>query len=180
MKYAEYLALKEGPKISLKLARDLGETRYRTGAACLERGHLGWRRVRDGKCLECLAGSPPLPRSEHEFQLMQDRTEKPTTAMMEKYPDMVISRDDATVVGFIVYRTGEPCGQNHRAWRNVHNNECVSCLRLDPPGPDERVISKSVALDRQFPMYRTGEPCEKGHTGWRYVENDQCEECSRA
>ena len=44
-------------------------------------------------------------------------------------PDMVLSKADARMMGFTLYRTGRPCIHGHDGWRRADNGACCDCLR---------------------------------------------------
>lgn len=52
-----------------------------------------------------------------------------TSVIMRLQPDMIISRDDAMLLGFSVFRTGKKCKNGHRDWRYTTNTLCLECNR---------------------------------------------------
>lgn len=54
---------------------------------------------------------------------------RPVSQIMIDYPDMVISQSDALQLGFIVYRTGEPCKRGHTGWRRTASTQCIECAK---------------------------------------------------
>jgi len=51
-----------------------------------------------------------------------------TKELIANNPDMVLSRDDARLHGFTVYRTGEKCRKGHTGYRYVSTGNCIDCL----------------------------------------------------
>lgn len=78
-----------------------------------------------------LAGYPKCDQSRYDDgpQILTESPslETPTEGMRRACPDMVISRDDAAIVGFEIFRTGELCAHGHRDWRYFDGGACVAC-----------------------------------------------------
>lgn len=82
------------------------------------------RRVDNGVCRGCMKspGNGPAPDS-------TDHRRTPDSVMMEDCPDLIISKADARLAGFKVYRTGKACKKGHTAYRYISTGTCVQCLR---------------------------------------------------
>lgn len=94
-------------------AIDAGEKTYIPLTPC-RKGHFAPRYVHDGVCTQCEAESKApkqKPLSIHKIA-----------------PDLIISKEDAKLAGFKVYRTGNPCRQGHKGWRWVSTNNCLDCM----------------------------------------------------
>lgn len=50
-----------------------------------------------------------------------------STKMAADNPDMIISREDARLLGFTLFRTGKPCKRGHTGWRSVAGGACLKC-----------------------------------------------------
>ena len=50
-------------------------------------------------------------------------------SLMNSFPDLVISRVEASALGSATYRTGEPCRRGHVGWRYISNGACIECMR---------------------------------------------------
>lgn len=96
-----------------------GETWYMPAEGDLcKKGHHAPRRVANGTCKECEseARSTGTDNRYHEGRI--DR----------QFPDMTVSREEAKMLGFNVYRTGIPCRKGHNGWRYVSTSGCLECL----------------------------------------------------
>ena len=49
--------------------------------------------------------------------------------LMWLQPELIISREDSTLLGFNVYRTGKKCKNKHIGWRWTVNTLCIECGR---------------------------------------------------
>lgn len=98
------IAIKEGRKTYVPLE------------PCKKCGQTAKRSVINGSCSGCNESA-------------SDRRKSPDTIMMESAPDMIISKAEATTLGFKVYRTGKPCRKGHNGFRYVSTNSCIDCLR---------------------------------------------------
>lgn len=111
-----YFCKNEKAKTPRQIAKDNGELWYfpEQGDLC-NNGHNAKRRVNNGSCYEC------------EQLARTDKTD-PNRILMAESPDIVISREDAKTMGLKVYRTGEPCGRDHRGFRYVSTGNCLACM----------------------------------------------------
>jgi hypothetical protein len=74
-------------------------------------GHIALRRITNGECKEC------SKRVEREIPVY------------ELYPDMIIDFEAARSLGFVAYRTGNPCGKGHTGWRYITTRNCIQCKK---------------------------------------------------
>lgn len=90
---------------------------YKTGRPC-KYGHLGFRRVIGGACVNCQSGI--------QAEDWDDRDE----LWMRTHPTDIVSREMAAELGLRVYRTGEPFMCDHGiGWRYLENGNCVDCTK---------------------------------------------------
>lgn len=75
-------------------------------------GHVALRRVDNGACKQCA-------EEKHRHD--------PNDIRMLS-PNMIITRNDAKIMGFKYFRTGKPCCKNHIDWRYVSTGNCISCV----------------------------------------------------
>lgn len=119
--------------LSAKQAVEMGVDYFYTEPLCKGGVHFVQPHIKTGRCVAC-EKLKPLPKG------------STNTALMEAMPDMVLQKADALALGMDVFRTGEPCGRGHRAWRYVSNGGCIACMRgnKEPafePVDDGRVIT---------------------------------------
>lgn len=93
-----------------------GDKWYIPDKPCKACGTKALRHVDNGRCQGCRA-SPHTTGIDDASRVMHD------------IPDIVISRSDARLAGFTVYRTGRPCRHGHTGWRYVSTGGCIDCLR---------------------------------------------------
>lgn len=94
-------------------ALEAGETHYMPNTPC-KNGHIALRGVNNGVCSQCEAE--------------RKKKNPPVVSIHKLMPDMIISREDAKIAGFKVYRTGKPCRRGHKGWRWVSTNNCLTCM----------------------------------------------------
>lgn len=75
-------------------------------------GHVALRYVATGTCKQCQD---------------EKRTTVDTVQINKISPDMIITRKDAKLAGFKVYRTGRLCSGGHTGWRYVTTGNCLDC-----------------------------------------------------
>ncbi len=114
--FCELERLKPSPR---QAAKNAGEIWYTPTKPCKNCDQIAKRRVYDGYCSGCATAS-----NNHS-----DRRQTPDSQIMRDSPDLILSRDDARVMGFKVYRTGEPCRSDHTGFRYVSTGNCIECLR---------------------------------------------------
>lgn len=105
------------------LAREAGERTYRCDTPC-KRGHAPIRWVSSALCVEC------VKEQRAEYSDPGDRGGKPRSADVEMAlaaPDMLLSKEDARLLGLKVYRTGGACQNGHRGWRYTSTGNCLDC-----------------------------------------------------
>jgi hypothetical protein len=109
------------PKIptTKKQALKFGTDFYISRHPCKYCGAVGLRRQSGGVCYFC--NDIRHPTAEQQARIA-------TNALMKNHPDMVISRKDARIYGFKVYRTGKPCHHGHTGFRYVSTGRCVECI----------------------------------------------------
>lgn len=117
----------------------MGHMRYLSDDPC-EEGHVGWRRTSDGECEECLKapifrGRPlasPRPEGATVFSELtpNHKTKKfgPDMEFALANPELRMSKEDAEIMGFSLFRTGAPCRNGHAGWRRVDSGACCDCL----------------------------------------------------
>ena len=90
---------------------------YKTSRPC-KYGHLGFRRVVGGACVDCQRG------------LKAEDWDDLDEIWMRKHPTGIMSREMAQTLGLRVYRTGEPFMCDHGiGWRYLENANCVDCTK---------------------------------------------------
>ena len=62
-------------------------------------------------------------------EVIHGRPLEEASDIMRTAPDLVLSRGEARLFGFSVYRTGEACRRGHRGWRYVSTGNCIDCLK---------------------------------------------------
>lgn len=119
----------------------MGHLRYLSDNPC-EEGHVGWRRTSDGECEECLKapifrGRPAAPPKALETPLPKELVGivpapqyGPDMTYAKANPQMILSKADARIMGFTLYRTGTPCRHGHAGWRRVDSGICCECIEL--------------------------------------------------
>lgn len=115
--------------ISREEARSKGRTTFRTGRPCAH-GHIGYRYVSTGSCVDCLAGEPELVEN-----LTGDETWRGSNRV-ERDPDLILTRAQAFATGAKTYRTGDACKYGHRGHRWTSTGGCVDCLAGMPSPSD--------------------------------------------
>lgn len=108
---AKFLA--KGPRAR---ARASGENYYRPTDACPSCGKTALRHVVTNACRGCMK---------------DDGRRTESRLFAEQNPDFIIGRDEARLLGFTLYRTGERCRRGHQAWRYVSTGNCIECMRGD-------------------------------------------------
>lgn len=88
---------------------------------CENGAHIRKTDLRTKRCLHCAEEKRSLSA------VHGDRRATESTIMAKANPDMIISRDDANLLGFTLYRTGEACRRGHKGWRYVSTGGCVDC-----------------------------------------------------
>lgn len=101
----------------IKRASAAGEDSYMPKKACKVCDELHPRRICDRKCRGCLESS------------RYKRTETPSTALMNTFPDLILAREDAIAAGFKVFRTGRECRRGHAAFRYTATSGCIACAK---------------------------------------------------
>jgi len=94
-----------------------GERWYTPLTPCKHCGTVAERRVDNGQCKGCSTAPAAPKRDTVDSQLIRDT------------PDLVLSRADARMMGFKVFRTGKSCNRNHTGYRYVSTGNCVECLK---------------------------------------------------
>lgn len=116
----QQVAMGLGLAMGYDVAKKEGWRLYHTGEPCT-RGHEGWRYVNSRQCYDCLRGEPEVP----DLALSSTSADM---AMARDNPTMMVSKADAAMLGFALYRTGEECRRGHRSWRYVSTGACAECL----------------------------------------------------
>lgn len=137
-----------------------GEKWYTPDRPCIRCGTKAPRRVADGFCKGCAAGSSDGGLS---------------------------PRQAAIAAGEKWYTPSTPCKRcGTLSLRHVDNGRCRGCgpaQRSTGPSIMEQcpdlVISRSDARTAGLTVYRTGRECRYGHRGWRYVSTGGCVDCLR-
>lgn len=75
--------------------------------------HFLMPHIKTGKCVACAVSK---------------RSNTPDQILMDETPNMVIQRDIAHMLGYKIFRTGEPCRKGHKGWRYVSSGGCLSCI----------------------------------------------------
>lgn len=91
---------------------------------CKQCNTTSLRLVSNSQCTGC---KPTLTTSQPGT--LADARETPDSAIMRKFPDMIVSKKDALAFGMKVYRTGKQCNHGHSTFRYVSTGSCISCLR---------------------------------------------------
>jgi hypothetical protein len=95
-------------------AIDNGEKWYTPSTPCKKCYGYHPRRVDNGQCSGCKP-STMQPRQQTDHGLPDDT---------------IMSREDARLLRFKVYRTGKPCKHGHTGFRRVDNGGCVECMKI--------------------------------------------------
>lgn len=99
-------------------AINAGEKWYTPTKPCKECHQLAPRYVANGTCSGCNPEKSPD----------KDQRQTADSIMMRDCPDMVISKADAKLAGFKVYRTGNACRRGHAGYRYVSSGHCTRCV----------------------------------------------------
>lgn len=91
---------------------------YAPTEPCIHCGQIALRRVNNGACQGCMAEAPQT-----------DQRETPSSILMREQPDLIMTKEQARSLGYMVYRTGRPCNRGHNGFRYVSTGTCVDCLR---------------------------------------------------
>lgn len=62
--------------------------------------------------------------------LLQERVDGRLSASMEmarNFPDLKISKQEASGLNLTIYRTGRRCKYGHASWRYLSNGACLTC-----------------------------------------------------
>lgn len=94
-----------------------GKKWYLPDTPCNRCNTIVERRVDNGQCKGCKSNGDKDGRVTAESQLMKEQ------------PDLIMSRDDAKMMGFKVYRTGTECHKGHGGYRYVSTGNCIDCLK---------------------------------------------------
>lgn len=84
---------------------------YLPHTPCTSCEAITFRNVADGSCKECDSGGSI------------------TESLMRDNPDMILSKSDALMLGFKVYRTGKACRNGHTGYRWTANSGCIECMK---------------------------------------------------
>lgn len=104
-------------KITRNESIQLGYKLYKTARPC-KRGHLSFRRVNGGACIDCQKG------------LRAEEWNDPDEVFMRKHPTKPVSRAMAELGGLRVYRPGDIFGCDHGiGWRYMETGHCVDCTK---------------------------------------------------
>ena len=95
-----------------------GHDHYRPVKPCQQCGQHAPRITDTGRCTGCLG--------------LLDGRHTHASMMMVNNPGMTMTKGEAQRLGLTVYRTGQPCKRNHRAWRYVSTGNCIDCHRGVP------------------------------------------------
>lgn len=122
----------DGKGFTLEESLDLGRARYYSYER-LPCKHFGWRRTLDGGCEECArprphVGRPPSQVPKEEKSMRGPKRSGKVDPSLED-PEMIISRDDAHMLGYRIFRTGKECLNGHAGWRRVDSGACVECMK---------------------------------------------------
>ncbi len=104
------------PLTARQMAVASGDKWYTPATACRRCKTVAKKRVANGECSGCTGATT-------------DPDGTPDSQLMRECPDMIVSREDAKLMGFKVYRTGQPCRKGHTAYRYVSTGNCIACLK---------------------------------------------------
>ena len=103
------------------------EPTYVSTSPCTQCNNITLRKTDNKECLVC-EHVPSVPGNKAPTSATKLT---PDTIMMRDAPDTIVSREDAEIYGFKVYRTGQPCRRGHTGWRYVSTGNCIDCLKGD-------------------------------------------------
>lgn len=93
-----------------------GETWYMPNTDCPKCGQRALKNVHNGACQGCTP-------------LRAEPVDNSTAVLMRENADMILSKEDAELVGLKVYRTGKECINGHTGWRYVSTGNCLDCRK---------------------------------------------------
>lgn len=120
---------------SVLKAVEIGADSYYTDRLCKGGPHFMQPHIKTGRCVRC------------------EQIKKKTDGPMEMFPDIVIGREEARALGWLTYRSGEPCKRGHIAWRYVSNGGCLDCMNSVMPTFETIAPDKSYSLSDQMQLF---------------------------
>lgn len=99
-----------------QVAKAAGERWYVPKEPCKNCGERAQRYVANGRCRGCDESKGTV------FSLTEAER-----VFIRNYPTLIFSRERAIRGGLGIYRTGQPCSNNHTAYRRVVDGSCISC-----------------------------------------------------
>lgn len=140
---------------SRQAARSIGEHRYYTGSPC-KHGHVTWRRVDSGACVDCLRYV--------NRQSSSAGGKYKSLPPVGKNDCLPRSRAEARTLGVDAFMTGKPCKNGHVDERYTRNGSCKSCI-FGHSKEARRIPSDAVWVPHYgIPIHMTG-------SGITYAEN---------
>lgn len=116
-------------------AINIGADSYYTDRLCKGGPHFMQPHVKTGRCVRC------------------EQIKKKSNGPMEMFPDMIIGREEARELGWITFRSGEPCRRGHIGWRYVSNGGCLDCMNSVTPHFEMIEPDKNYSLSDQMQLF---------------------------
>ena len=126
------------------LALGLKSYYHHQGILCKGGMHFLQPNVKTKKCQVCadLKRKPKL------------NDESTVKSLIRNFPDMVISKEDAQLLNFPIFRTTGLCRRGHSSWRYISSGACLACMRPKSYAPTFEVLKDlpaiSIATQKQL------------------------------
>lgn len=125
--------------LSSAQAVDAGVDYFYRESLCKGGKHFVQPHIKTGRCVVC--------------ESARRKQSSSATTIMREIPDMVISKESASVLGFDVFRTGGPCRRGHVGWRYVSNGGCIECMRGRMPTFEPIDMTRLVTIVEQMQLF---------------------------